>query len=607
MRRRICITRVSIALAALAVVAMPAAAHAAAAPVAQLPALGGLAFGVDDDWAQTRVPLATQVKLATSLYPVSDANRVARLFACWCEMETPGQGHTFTRIQSAYDALVRAGIHPIISVSGSPYQWSAGACNANTAPCFARPVGHDREWSDFWSDLAYNFPDAILEVWNEPNLSRFWKQAGGGVDPEDYARLLNLAYTAIKRARPATQVLAPSLAATGSPDVGGLADDAFLKRFFAADPHFDGLSIKPFAGPAEPWTFNVRAKVKRVEAQRDAAGFGAKKIWIVNTGLSTGGDPQHATPTEAQQGIGLASDYRALAADPDIAAIIVFRLVDTLNSDPWEAHLGLWKYNTADPSAPVEKSNTQKLRDAIAAGPYPAPTVSISTTTPTVGVGQAATFKATGFPSYPGALGNPVFQWDTDGNGQPEPSTAGTKSTAQRKYTKAGTYKVTVTASDTLEEASASLTVTVQSAPVSGIDKTAPKISALRASPFAFHAATAGSSIAAVRTGTTIRFTSSEQAVTTRFTFQRVYPGRLVGKTCHRQTSANRRGHKTCSYYAALAGYVNRYTKQGANHFRFTGRLHGHTLAKARYRITAQATDVSKNRGTATHTFMKVD
>jgi hypothetical protein len=603
-------SRPSILLALLIALALPAVAPAAAPPPApKLPALNGLGFGVDEDWDVTRVPLKTQVTLASSLYPASFSNRVARLFACWCEMETPnaaGPPRNFNRIQNAYDALVAAGIHPVISVIGSPWQYSGGVCNQNTSPCFAKPVGHDTEWQAFWSQLALQFPDAIPEVWNEPNLVQFWQQSGGGVSPEDYANLLNLAYDAIKQQRPSMPVLGASIAATGVSGPGGLGDADFLPRFFAAHPRFDGLSIKPFAGPAEPWTYDVRAKVRRVEALRDAAGFGAKKIWVVNMGLSDGGAPNHAMPTEAEQGIGLASAYRSLANDPDVAAILVFRLIDTLNPDPWEAHLGLWKYNTANPQSPIEKSNTDKLTAAVAAGPYPDPTVQISTPSPTVGINQTATFTASGFPSYPNPLGGVTYQWDTDGNGTPEPSTAGTGPSAQRKYTKVGTYKVTVTASDKLELASASTTITVQPGPVKGVDKVAPTIKTLALSSFAFHAARSGGSVAKVSTGTTVRFASDEQGVVTRFSFQRAYPGRVVAKKCKRQTRANIRGHKRCTYYANLKGFFDRYTKKGVNSFRFTGRLRNRALPKARYRMSAQATDTSKNRGKVKRTLFKI-
>ena len=103
-----------------------------------------------------------------------------------------------------------------------------------------------------------------------------------------------------------------------------------------------------------------------------------------------------------------------------------------------------------------------------------------------------------------------------------------------------------------------------------------------------------------------MRFVADEQGVVTVFTFHRIYPGRIVGRTCRRETRSNRRGKKKCTYYSAIAGSVSRYTKKGVNTFRFTGRVRNRKLSKARYRMSAQATDTSKNVGPVKYTQFKV-
>ena len=580
----------------LAVVLCASALTFSAGPAAAAPAPG-----LEDDWIGNDGP--AQVDLASRFLP--SGNRLGRIFACWCEMEnsTPGAGPrvSYNRVLVPYRAMIDKGIAPVIDIIGAPQGYAEPGLCPNAA-CFAPPTkSHDDEWRDFFTGLARAVPRArAIEVWNEPNLTQFWF---GGPNPERYAELLNIARDAIKAVDPNMTVLAPSLSASGVQGAGGLSDQTFLDRFYAANPRFDALSIKLFAGPVEPWTYNVREKLKRIQRIRNSKGDD-RKIWVTNLGLSTTGDPTvHAKPTASEQGIGLASAYRNLASYADVEAIIIYRLLDidaSRTPDPWEPGLGIY----TDLNSP--KPNTEKLKAALTAAPYGEPTVGISTATPVVGINQSATFTATGFPSYPDPLGKVTYQWDTDGNGTPEPSTAGTAATAQRKYTKVGTYKVSVTASDTLEQTSNSVTITVQTAPVAGVDKIAPKITTLTASPFAFRAARSGPSIAAARTGTTVRFVADEQGVATKFTFHRIYPGRIVGKKCRRETRSNRRGKKRCSYYAAIPGFVNRYTKKGVNTFRFTGRVRNRTLARARYRMTARATDTSKNVGKAKTTLFKV-
>lgn len=62
------------------------------------------------------------------------------------------------------------------------------------------------EWQEFLEEVARRFPQAAaIEIWNEPNLSGFWKPEP---QPERYAGLVASAYEAIKAADPGIQVIA---------------------------------------------------------------------------------------------------------------------------------------------------------------------------------------------------------------------------------------------------------------------------------------------------------------------------------------------------------------------------------------------------------------
>ena len=96
------------------------------------------------------------------------------------------------------------------------------------------------------------------------------------------------------------------------------------------------------------------------------------------------------------------------------------------------------------------------------------------------------------------------------------------------------------------------------------------------------------------RVGTTLRFTLSESA-TVRVTFERMNPGRRVGRTC-RQPTANLRGHRSCTRYV-FAGRLTRSTLgPGARRIAFSGRLGTRALAPGNYRLTLLATDAAGNR-----------
>ena len=130
-------------------------------------------------------------------------------------------------------------------------------------------------------------------------------------------------------------------------------------------------------------------------------------------------------------------------------------------------------------------------------------------------------------------------------------------------------------------------------------DTTAPVTSGLAVSSSTFRAAGSGGSTAARRPpiGTTVRYRLSEPAKVL-FTVQRETAGRKVGKSCVATTRGNRTKRR-CTRYVAVRGSFTHSGRQGANSFRFTGRLGGRKLAPGVYRLTSVPTDAAGNRGRA--------
>lgn len=130
-------------------------------------------------------------------------------------------------------------------------------------------------------------------------------------------------------------------------------------------------------------------------------------------------------------------------------------------------------------------------------------------------------------------------------------------------------------------------------------DTTAPVTSGLAVSSSTFRAASSGGSTAAHRPpiGTTVRYRLSEPAKVL-FTVQRETAGRKVGKNCVAPTRGNR-AKRRCTRYVAVRGSFLQTGRQGANSFKFTGRLGGRKLAPGVYRLTGVATDAAGNHGRA--------
>jgi PKD repeat protein len=135
---------------------------------------------------------------------------------------------------------------------------------------------------------------------------------------------------------------------------------------------------------------------------------------------------------------------------------------------------------------------------------------------------------------------------------------------------------------------------TTPSGPATG-DIVRPRVSSLRVSPFAFHAARSGPATRArIATGTRVRFVLSERASLT-FRVERARPGRLVGGRCVAVTRRNRNARR-CTRYVLLAGKFTRAGRAGTNSFRYMGRLAGRALGLGRYRLRVTATDPAGNR-----------
>ena len=211
-------------------------------------------------------------------------------------------------------------------------------------------------------------------------------------------------------------------------------------------------------------------------------------------------------------------------------------------------------------------------------------------------VGVPATFAASPFDVW-SALGATTWAF---GDG-----TTATGTTTTHAYATAGTFGVSVSAADALgNTTTASRAITI--APARSTPPPPPPplaaLSALRVTPAAFGAARSGASIgAAAATGAQVSYTLNV-AAGVRFTVQRASSGRRAGKSCAKQTSANRK-RRRCVRYAAVPGSFARSSPAGPDRFRFSGRLANRALKPGRYRLLATPTANARAGATASADF----
>ena len=203
------------------------------------------------------------------------------------------------------------------------------------APGWARPAGarcrskgscaypprpkHDRRWARFVEAAVARYPEVrAIEVWNEPNLARFWAPRP---NPRRYATLLRLAHAAVTAEDGDVPVLSAGLIPADRRR-GNLPAEAFLDRVYehAGSGAFEGIGTHPYPR-RPPFVETMWSALDSLRAVRDAHGDAATPLWITEVGVST-----HASSGVApdQQGDVLVELYRSVQGH-DVASFVIHR------------------------------------------------------------------------------------------------------------------------------------------------------------------------------------------------------------------------------------------------------------------------------------------
>jgi hypothetical protein len=94
------------------------------------------------------------------------------------------------------------------------------------------PPNNYQDYADFLTALASRYKGKIgaYAIWNEPNLAREW--CDNVPNPEEYAKLLKVAYSAIKSADPDAIVISAGLSPTGGPMPIAMEDTEYLRQIY---------------------------------------------------------------------------------------------------------------------------------------------------------------------------------------------------------------------------------------------------------------------------------------------------------------------------------------------------------------------------------------
>ncbi len=257
-----------------------------------------------------------------------------------------------------------AGMQVVMPVSdGVPY-WASADPHKSTSPDgshnYAKtyhPTNYG-DYADFFRVVVNRYKAQgvhAYEVWNEPNLARFWPS---GVSAAEYTQMLKAAYPAIKQADPSSTVV-----------LGGLSgnDRAYLQQVYdnGGKGYFDAAGIHDYAwgDPTKCWTDSTGHKAKDafcgIEEVRQVMvdhGDSNKSIWITEMGWSTcnnaSSDCWNSGVTEAQQADYTTKAFHVLDEKyPWVKVALVYNFRNNSwqhdDANSWEAQTGITTSNLA--------------------------------------------------------------------------------------------------------------------------------------------------------------------------------------------------------------------------------------------------------------------
>jgi hypothetical protein len=171
-----------------------------------------------------------------------------------------------------------------------------------------------------------------LEVWNEPNLPRFFAPRPS---PALYARLLVVANRAVGQAGVPVTVLTGGISSSGSRADGGIPAAAFLARIYrlAGKAWFDGIGTHPYP-QGRRWVEGMSTHLDRLRRVRNRFHDRPTPLWITEVGV--GGAPGRRRVGSVgldRQGPVLARIYRATQRS-DVEAFIIYALRDSTAEGP---------------------------------------------------------------------------------------------------------------------------------------------------------------------------------------------------------------------------------------------------------------------------------
>ena len=241
------------------------------------------------------------------------------------------------------DALLNAlqdqGTTAVVTLTGTP-RWA----NRGRAPSYA-PT-NPAWFGSFAYAAARRYPQVKhWVIWNEPNKNWSLRPTSAAT----YVRLLNAAYTAIKRVSPRDLVAGGVTAPRGGS--GDVAPVDWIRGMRAARARLDAYAHHPypiepnetpFAGGCTACESLTLASLERLLAEVSRA-FGAKPVWLTEYGYQTNPPDRILGVSESLQARYLGEAALRTYLAPRVTMLIHFLIRDERHVSRWQS--GLFTFN----------------------------------------------------------------------------------------------------------------------------------------------------------------------------------------------------------------------------------------------------------------------
>lgn len=195
----------------------------------------------------------------------------------WADIETAQGTYNWSAIDTVVNGCEASGLKVLAVVHTEP-QWSSGQSVWTYAPVTA---ARRTNYAKFCAAAVrrYGKRIAVWEIWNEPNLSMFWKPTPS---TSDYLLLLREAVSAMRAVDPSTVIISGGMGGAGAaPDIGHQPWTTAMIQG-GADLICDGIATHHYSNtPGDMWA------VQLVRTALDAVGRDTQ-IWLTEFGCPTG-------------------------------------------------------------------------------------------------------------------------------------------------------------------------------------------------------------------------------------------------------------------------------------------------------------------------------